>query len=61
MNRKGQKEMERLEVGFKYVFKESTHRNLNASLCIVINSPGRWVILGIAIYDKMQFAQPYVI
>nr|KJB65554.1 hypothetical protein B456_010G100700 [Gossypium raimondii] len=29
-------------------------------LYLFINSPGRWVIPGVAIYDTMQFVQPDV-
>nr|YP_010513402.1 ATP-dependent Clp protease proteolytic subunit [Clitoria mariana]UXL84973.1 ATP-dependent Clp protease proteolytic subunit [Clitoria mariana] len=32
--------------------------NENKDVCLFINSPGGWVIPGIAIYDTMQFVQP---
>lgn len=32
----------------------------NQDLYLFINSPGGWVIPGIAIYDTMQFVQPDV-
>nr|YP_010257123.1 clp protease proteolytic subunit [Ormosia fordiana]QUV75507.1 clp protease proteolytic subunit [Ormosia fordiana]BDH72816.1 ATP-dependent Clp protease proteolytic subunit 1 [Ormosia ferruginea]BDH72869.1 ATP-dependent Clp protease proteolytic subunit 1 [Ormosia ferruginea] len=32
----------------------------NKDLYLFINSPGGWVIPGIAIYDTMQFVQPDV-
>ena len=32
--------------------------NENKDVCLFINSPGGWVIPGIAIFDTMQFVQP---